>query len=208
MFEVSQRRDKAKREQENRKRAAMAAFNGFRKLLEVSNGMENIRLHINEGFDSADKMGASELEPFIKIMPFVGASGIYNDLIVDEIFFLTRTKSSDLISEIDLVVRRARNNEIVISKYSELRQEMNSLLEAHVGPEFSLNGTLASTTVDARAKMIIDLKGSVLNNVLGTLMDHLERDCDSSRSVCARYLEAAKTEYKDDFPKFQLEWAR
>ena len=208
MFNKTQSTEREKREKENKKRLALSAFNGFRKLLEVSNGLENIKLHIDEGFEAAEKNGGLDLDPYIKILPFVGARGIYKDLVSEELFFLTKLKNSELISELDVIIRRARNNEVVIEKYSELRQDINSFLETRIGTDTSADGTLVSGTIATSDKVVLDLRGGLLNNVLGTLMEHLEADCVKARKICSEYLEAAQAEYQDDFPKIKLEWTR
>ena len=104
-----------------KKTNAFLAFRGFQKLVHITNDLTNTQLHINNAFKDAHDNGLGDADPYIKLLPMVSAKVGLEPLSIEEMYFLVEGKLSHVISEIDLIYRRALNTEAVIEQFNKMK---------------------------------------------------------------------------------------
>ena len=206
MFYLAQRTERKKREAERRRQSAQAAFEGFWKLRAIAAGQINLNREITDQYIAAQHSDAEDMLPANKVVGMLGAPNGYEHLAATEYLFLIKQKKAELIAEIDLVVRRAMNNEVSANKYNELRVDFEEFVAQNADLVVPHAGTSASIELTGKAGAIADLKIRRLNNLLGQIEEHLDRDCKNSKKVVEDFLTAARAEFGEDFPKFKFEW--
>jgi hypothetical protein len=206
MFLLAQRAERRKRAAEKRRDEAMRAFQGFWKLRGVANGLWNYERQISECYEDAERNGFGDSPPSSKAKPLVGALDNYDLLEVQEFMFLGRQKRTILMNDIDLIVRRARNVEAVVSKYNEQKASFENFIEDHAEEIEVIDGPIVATKFGGRLGVLAELREGSMNNLLGQLHEALDVDCKEARRVTEEYLDAARAEFGDDFPKFKFEW--
>jgi hypothetical protein len=206
MFYLAQRTERKKREAEGRRKSAQAAFEGFWKLRAIAAGQINLNREITDQYIEARLSGAEDLLPANKVLGLLGAPNGYEHLAASEYLFLINQRKAELIAEIDLVVRRAMNNEVSTQKYNELRIDFEEFIVKNADLVVPHTGTRASVELKGIAGSIADIKISRLNNLLGQIEEHLDEDCKNSKKVVEDFLMAARAEFGEDFPKFKFKW--
>ena len=208
MYNFAQKTERDKRAVERRKAAAMEVFSGYWKLRAIADGLLNLDRQIDEEYKQADAAGLNHLLPCEKVGPFVGANHDYQTLDAKELVFLFDQKKADLVGEIDLLTRRAKNIDAVLVQYNQLKASLGDFNERNSEEVVLHEGTRATIQFSGKYGRFADLRRGVLNNLLGQLQHFLEGDLKEALRVADAYLEAAKLEYSSDFPEFKHEWSQ
>ena len=189
-----------------KRKSAFLAFNGFQKLMQISNDLANNSLYIDNAFKDADEQGLGDLDPFQKLQPLVRARVPLEPLTIDEMYFLVESKNSEVLAEIDLIYRRALNVEAVIDQFNAMKTDFYSFIEAKDGSIEPGEGTLAKAKLAGADAKLSRLKGGAMNNLIGQLLEYLERDCVESKRVAEFFLTACQKHFGKDFPQVKLTW--
>lgn len=196
--------DRRKREQERRADAAVAAFRASMKLLDAYNELANIHHLMTEMFSDASKQGMDKLEPATIYKPIAGQQYQLEPILSDETSFLIRSGNTDLINDVFLAHRRASNIIQTIDTINNLRTNFtNHLMANSVETEIG-EGTLVNTVLSGRNAKVAELMISQLNNLIGRVFEMLEVDEANTLAVAKKFVEAARTHFGEDFPKFKV----
>ena len=191
---------------ETKTKDAFSAFRGFQKLVQIANDLTNTQRHIDEAFKEASEHGLEEADPYIKVNPLVGAKVVLEPPRIEEMFFLVDAKLTHVMGEIDLMYRRALNTEAVVEKFNTMKLEFGQFLEARTKKIEGLDGTRVAFELVGQDAKVAELRGGAMNNLLGQLLEHLEKDCSEAKRLAETFLKAAQEHFGPDFPKVKLEW--
>jgi hypothetical protein len=190
----------------DKRSSAFAAFQGFQKLVHITNELSNTKRHIDEAFKYADENGLGDADPFAKIQPMVGAKAVIEPVRVEEMYFLVEAKLSHLMGEIDLIYRRALNTEAVVDQFNKMKLELGSFLEARMASFEPGEGTRAVFELVGNDAKLAHLRGAAMNNLIGQMLEHLEKDFPESKRLSETFLQVAQKHFGTDFPQVKLEW--
>ena len=121
-------------------------------------------------------------------------------------YFLAEGKLSHLISEIDLIFRRALNTEAVIEQFNKMKIDYAAFLEAKTATIEPGEGTRVSFELVGNDGKFANIKGAAMNNLMGQMMEYLERDCEEAKRLSEAFLKAAQAHFGADFPSVKIEW--
>lgn len=198
----------ARRRADREKKAhAFQAFRGLQKLISIANDLTNVQRHLNEAFDEAREHGLEDAEPFVKVKPIIGAELALHALVAEEMFFLVDQKHSHVMGEIELIFHRALNVRAVVEQFNRMRLEFGQFLESRTKAVAALDGTRVAFELEGNDAKLADLRGGAMNNLLGQLMEHLDRDCVEAKRLAELFHDLAQTHFNDAFPKVKLEWS-
>lgn len=189
-----------------RQKGAFLAFNGFQKLVQISNDLANTKLHIDKAFKEADVLGLGDLDPFEKVQQLVRARVPLEPLSIDEMYFLVESKHSEMLAKIDLIYRRTLNVEAVIDQFNAMKTEYSNFIEAKADSIVPGEGTHASIELTVAGARLAHLKGGAMNNLIGQLLEYLERDCADSKRVAESFLTVCQEHFGMDFPRVKITW--
>lgn len=207
MFGVAQSVDRSKRAKERKKEEAVTAFVGFWNLKALAEFLGNIDRELDEAFAQAGDE-VVHLEPSDIIKGFLSADEVFPEFSIKELMFLSRQKQTQMIADVDLLLKRARNVEATIKKYTALREGVEAMLEDRASKIVETDAGRSQATLSGRDAVVVNLRRGNLNQILGGLHVLLERDVPESKRLTETYLELARKEYGSDFPDFKLEWVK
>ena len=207
VFGLGQWVERRKKAKEKKKQESVSAFSGFWKLKALAEFLGNIDLELDEAFAQAGD-DVERLEPADIIKGFLSADENFSEFSIDELVFLHRQKRTQLIADIYLLLRRVRNIEAVVKKYTELRQKLEVILEERATKIEKTDAGHPELTLSERDASVVNLRRGNLNQILGGLHVLLERDVPESKLLTETYLELARKEFGGDFPDFKLEWVK
>ncbi|TMV05509.1 hypothetical protein FGK63_15795 [Ruegeria sediminis] len=193
------------RQEELEHERAERAYATFFKLLDAHNSAANLQLQINEMFDSAAESGAEEMEPWAKVMELVGAPDEIRTIEPSETSFLIAEKQADLLNEVHLIQRRIANIMASAAKYTEIRAEIHALLVSKMSEGELSEGTRISAAFEGTAKLHAEMLGMRANNLLGQIMEYLDKDVSASWETVGKFKTAASTRFGDKFPEFNID---
>ena len=191
---------------EEKKRSAFLAFSGFQKLVRFVNEVKNIDLYIDKAFKDAVEVGLEEAEPFQKIQQLLGAKVAIEPVKIEEMFFLIDLKLSHVMAEIDIMYRRVLNTEAVVAQFNSMKLEFSNFVEVKMQRIQPGEGTRVAFDLIGNDAKLAQLKGGAMNNLIGQLLEHLERDCIEAKRLAEVFLNAAQTYFDVDFPKVKITW--
>ncbi|MEP0963376.1 MAG: hypothetical protein ABJQ70_14120 [Roseobacter sp.] len=195
------------RQEEIERHGAERAYSAFFKLLDAHNSAANLQRQINEMFDDAAKSGALDMEPCSKVTELVGAANEVGAIEPHETSFLLTQKQAALVNEVHLTQKRIANIMASAAKYNEVRAEIHAFLVANLSEGELSEGTRISAAFEGKAGFHVDLLVRRANNLLGQIMEMLEKDVPNSWEVTGRFKTAAKERFGCRFPQFNLEMA-
>ncbi len=189
-----------------KKTNAFLAFRGFKKLVQITNYLTNTQLHIVNAFKDAHDNGLGDADPYIKLLPMVSAKEGLEPLSTEEMYFLVEGKLSQVISEIDLIYRRALNIEAVLEQFNKMKSEFQTFMEGKASTIEHVEGTRVAFELIGNDGKFANLKGAAMNNLIGHMVEYLERDCVEAKRISQEFLEAAQAHFGADFPSVKIEW--
>ena len=195
---------RARRDELERIRAERA-YATFFKLLDAHSAAANIRRHIDEMFENAAQDGAADMEPWAKVMEIVGAPEQVETIHPSETTFLLGEGKADLLNDVHLVQRRIANIIASVQKYAALRAELHTILVANMAEGELQEGTRISANFEGSARLHVEMRASQLNNLLGQILDALEKDIPHCWQVLSEFKEAAAKRFGNNFPEFKIE---
>ena len=194
-------------EEADKKRGAELAYGAFHKLLEAHNSAANLQRQIHEMFENADNTEGGELEPWAKVMELVGSDRVVQAVTPNETAFLIGTGRAELLNNVHLIDRRLMNIEACSVKYNEQRAEFWVFAEKNLSETEIGEGTRIAAEFEGNAGRMADARVMRLNNLLGQLMEFLERDVNEAWSIIEQFHAAATLHFGTHYPKFNLEKA-
>jgi hypothetical protein len=207
MFKVTQGVEQKKRDSDRRKKEIVGAFVTFWQLKALAEFLGNVDRQLDDAYAEVDD-DVTNLEPCDIIKGFLTADEVFPEFRIEDLVFLNRQKRTQVIADIDLLLRRARTVEATVKKYTELRQNLEGMLEnlASTVEESETGRPLIAVPADAAA--IINLRKGNLNQILAGLHELLEVDVPNSRMLTETFLDLARKEFGSEFPDFKLEWVK
>lgn len=205
MFFVAKQDEHRRREKEVRIEAATNAYVGFSKLLATANSIENLARHIDSQFEEANEQVRSVPDTAALIKPIIGARAKIEFLSATETAFLLK-KNAELLSRIWEIQQRAESNDRVLETYNDLRTNFDSFLEERATDLSDLEGSVLSAKLQGRDGKVAKLRLAKLNTTIVPLIDALEEDRVTVKTVVNDYLDAARAYFGDDFPAKKIEW--
>lgn len=193
------------REEEIERQGAESAYATFFKLLEAHSYAANLQRQINEMFDKAAESGGADMEPWAKVMELVGAADEIRMIEPSESSFLIAEKQADLLNDIHLIQRRIANIMASASKYNEVRSEVHEFLVANMSEGELREGTQFAASFEGVAGIHAEMLSSRANNLLGQIMEFLEKDVPAAWDITERFKSAATERFGEKFPKFNLD---
>lgn len=204
VFWLGNQKERKAREDEERKIAAANALSGYFKLAKWSNLIANIDLQISKSIEAAAAHGLSSSEAFAIIGPSAGVFAEPELLKASEFGFLLTAENFELVDDVGRVEERAINLHHLFKQYSTMHIELQMWLEAIPGFSRKLDGPIATDKIPAEYKDKFDFRAAQLNQIMGGITEHLEKDKISSIKTTQKFISAAHECYKPHFPK--LEW--
>jgi len=198
MFSLAQFFERRKREREEKKKAALAAYSGLHKLIFSLNSIEGLARHIELQYRSAGN-GVSERNPSSVVQDIVGHRAEPMPLAPEELLFLA-PGDGELMASIHEIQERAVVLGAVVSQYNEMRRDFRDFSEKHAEIGEVQDGLLVSTKFSDRHARIAELKVGSMNRLLGDLIEYLERDKKQINQVIQQYVEKAKSHFGAAFP--------
>ncbi|MEJ6708862.1 MAG: hypothetical protein QNK92_08695 [Amylibacter sp.] len=169
------------------------------------NEIANLKRHIDQAFDSADKEGFDHLPPWAKVMAIDGHTHKDEALSSKETSFLIRAKVSELLNRVHLIQRRGWNMLATSEKYNELRMQMDTFLKENAEDTEIDGGTIIQGILEGWKAQIAKLEEVKLNSLLGKMMEFLEADDKEAFNAASEFKEIATKHFATDFPEFAFQ---
>ncbi len=169
------------------------------------NEIANLKRHIDQAFDSADKEGFDHLPPWAKVMAIDGHTHKDEALSSKETSFLIRAKVSELLNRVHLIQRRGWNMLATSEKYNELRMQMDTFLKENAEDTEIDGGTIIQGILEGWKAQIAKLEEVKLNSLLGKMMEFLEADEKEAFNAASEFKEIATKHFATDFPEFAFQ---
>jgi hypothetical protein len=199
MFALNQRTERSKREEEKKKADAMSAFVGLQKLMRTFESIENLARHIDKQFLEAHEAGEESKEPAAIVKPIIGAPIVVEDLTAQETVFLAK-KNGELIAQIWEIQQRARNNDYIVSEYNRHRLAFDDYLAAKATKVTILDGTKISAECPSEEIPQIEMRFGRLNQIVVPLVEAVEEDRVTIKTITGEYIRIAKEIFGERFP--------
>ena len=181
------------------------AHQGFVKLLQYANSAYSLQRAINNQFDDAAEAGNASMEPVQKVQEILGAEANFESFLSEELVFLLHSKDAQLLGDLIVFEKRVLGHIQGIGNYNEKRAALFGIIEEGLVGISGESGTIISSELKGSQAIIASVQSAALNNLLGILMEQLERDVEDGKTLLNRYKDAAKEEYKELFPNLKLE---
>ena len=200
----AQKIEATKKERESRKSAGVRTFVGLMKLVRTFESIENQARHLDEQLKVAISEGKGNNEPFDIYKAIIGAPHEFETLTAEEVLFLAKGEG-ELIARLGEIQQRARNNEVIAREYSNARRSLDGFMLQHVSQTSAVDGSILKMDIDQALKTKVDILQGQLNQMIIPLIIALEEDRKAIPKIIDDYIQAARTEFGDDFPTKGLE---
>jgi hypothetical protein len=144
------------------------------------------------------------MEPVAKVLPLIG--GVSEPLKLDQthLLFLIEMKRAELIDDVLFCVRSAMASFTMMEAYNSYRAKLDDLIASNGDDTEFGEGTHLSTNLEGRARIQAELQVRRLNNILGQLVERLERDGPVIKRTLNEFHGAAKLHFGTLFPAFEV----
>ena len=189
---------------EQKRLAGFDAYIGLQKLMKSLNSIENLARHLDKQIKDATADGKIVIDTAAAISPIVGAASVIDDLTAHETAFLVKT-DGELLARIWEIQQRARNNEFISQRYSELRADYDDFIASKSHGIKRIDGSMLSVELEGEEAKVALLTMSRLNQIIVPLFVALDEDRKAIVAVIDEYISAARQEFGDGFPAKKLE---
>jgi len=193
-------------ERDGDKEKAFAAYTGLLKTLHTANACLNIQRHIDECFSRAAENNVEVDNPAEIVTEIVAIDLGIEYVAAEESAFLLAIGEAQLLFDVLEFQQRVAAHETTLKRYNEMRLEFQQFVDSNADEVIEGEGTMVSLSFSAQSRSRASVKIGVLNNMIGTLIEQLERDGVSAKSLVQRYHDAANEHFGDMFPRIQISW--
>jgi hypothetical protein len=207
MFSVARFLDRREKLSTSRKKSALDAFLAFDKLQRAAAITINLSNTIDDEYREAHARGIDESrEPHEFVRSLVFASDTPINIEISECLFLAKGNNLEFFAEICTFLRRVRTTEALVLQFNLEKQRFHDFLESL--PHAVEGNTAVSTTYGLAgddAKKAIPRVGR-LNNILGMLIEGLEADKTTAKSLVEKYHKIAAVEFTTNWRVKSIAW--
>ena len=190
---------------EKSERGAFLAMQALVKLMQLANSAYSLKGTIDEQFDEAEESGHGDLLPVQKVKEIAGLETDFEFFLTEELAFLLHSEDADLLGELIVFEKRIISDNQAVAAYNKKRSELTDRLEAGAVAVDHAKGTVLSSELKGRDALLVDVRVGALQNLLGTIMERLDREVVDGRNLLNRLKDAARTEYGKLFPSLKFE---
>lgn len=196
--------DRKNRGDERLRAAAVNAMAGYFKLAESANLVANIKSHIDKSYKAAEDAGLNQSEPFLTVGPSAGLFTEPERLKPQEYSFLMGKEHFDVIGEVLLVKQRAINLNHLFLQYTDMKIDFQKWLCNIESFERKMDGPLAADIIPPEYKLKFDVRGANLNQVIGSIIEHVRHDLLFAETVTNKFILVAHRKFNPHFPKLEF----
>ncbi len=201
----SDRASERRRIEEIVENRAFQAQKGLIKTLQYVDAIFSLKATIDRQFENADQNGDADIEPVQKVQEVVSLDLNLEPYRIEELAFLLRSSDASLLQSLLLLERRTLSNFHVVGVYNTKRAILSDLIELGAEEISPGTGTVLTSTLSGVEALKVNLRIAVLNNVLGNLMESLDRDLREGKEYLSRFNRIAQSEFGEVFPALNLE---
>ncbi|GEM_PF-6842846 len=193
------------RQLEKREKEAFYAHQGLIKINQYANAAYSLKKMIDDQFDAANEAGHGDWLPVQKVRGTPKYDESFESFLSEEMVFLLKTKDSQMLGDMIVFEKRVVASLNNFHTYSEERIEWSKKLQKGVIGSSQEGIPSLSAELEGEFAMIADAEAAFLTELLGGIMEMLDRDTKDGFSLLHRYNRAAKDEYGDLFPTLEYE---
>lgn len=193
------------RESENRELLASMAKQAMVKLMMLGSVPLSLKDAVDAQFASADEEGLSHLLPVHKIQEFVAVDVDIDRINPKEVSFLLHGSDAPLLGDIMIFEQRVGSILQVVLTYNAKRNELAEMLEKGALSTGGEAGNVLSTELCGADALLANVKTAALNNLIGEIVERLDRDAKDGLSLLKRFQSAARAEFGALFPELNVE---
>lgn len=202
---MTYKKERVLREEEEKRHNAKRALVALNTLSLAYSRAADLQTHIHRQFDQAASEGMEGLEPWAKVCQMVMPNLAPLVLDAEDLLFLIADNKPDLFNDVQSIVRRVNSDIHSAHFYNELRHEMALHGEA-ASEEMKLGeGLVVSNAFSGKSAVVVQAREQQLNNLLGQIMEGLDKNVPRAFKAAQDFDEAAKGYYGENYPKISLD---
>jgi hypothetical protein len=199
MFGLATWYDQKKKSEEKHSERGTAAVIGLHKLMKTLDFIENMARHIDNEFSDMERNNGIA-DPSSLVRPIVGSRSNFEMVSASEMSFLSES-DGELVARIYEIQQRALNIDAIIGTYNELRLEHDRYLQQHL---VSIDGLEVTVELEGKDALVANMSIGRLNQLVAGLIELLDKDRVTIKSVVTDYLKEAQKVHPKQFSKAEL----
>ncbi|MCP5088170.1 MAG: hypothetical protein GY952_15365 [Rhodobacteraceae bacterium] len=193
------------RNAEVREGAASRAQEAFVNLLQLTNAAYSLKEVIDGQFSAADEEGLAHLLPVQKVQEIIAVGADLEPFLSRDITFLLHSDDAELLGDLLVYEKRVHSLQHAIGTYNEKRADLTARFEQGALKIGSESDTLLSSELEGKDALLADVRVSVLQGLLGQIMERLEREVNEGHRLLGRFQNTARNEFKELYPNLKFE---